>query len=529
MLAGSTTLNSATAKFSAAQHGGKRIVVQGAGAAGGNLITTVASVQSATAVTLADPAATAVDGQYAYIGTRDYDITIIGGNPIRDTDNSLRDGPKGLYGYSSNSIRFRHVDRLSIQDVHGETYSGKYFVNVGDVTGVDIVRIEAEHTNSDVVHVNGPARDIRIRDIYSRGAGDDIVSLTGGDFQVADSMGDCNGSITDVVVENVRAHPSIHDIPGATGGRGVLVLAGQTLTQAHKFEASRVTIRNVNTALKGSPIFLGGDTQDVATSSGTYRDILVDGVVNEPVGDAPYQLVTIKDGDFGTVELRSVRGTGSARKALVGGNTNVELLRTIGMRRSDISDNGTVKKWEPIGVPAYGAPTSPSGVRAQTMDRRLAGVPIEMTSGTLFLSYMTIDEVAALASIRNAVITGTDGATLVKASFFGVNADGTLTRLAQSGSSTTVWNAAASGQSKTLNMQGGTAAVSPFKQFAVGLLYVGPTPPTLAGCKAGNATEAGSDDILGKVVTGLTDIPATIAKSSLLDPPGGALIYSRVF
>ncbi len=68
MAASSTSLSSATADFTAGDVG-KTIVVGGAGASGTKLVATVSSVQSATAVTLSAPAATAVSDKGAAWGT----------------------------------------------------------------------------------------------------------------------------------------------------------------------------------------------------------------------------------------------------------------------------------------------------------------------------------------------------------------------------------------------------------------------------------------------------------------------------
>jgi hypothetical protein len=68
MAASSTTLTSASAAFAAADVG-KPIVVGGAGASGAKLATTIATFVSATELTVADAAATAVSGAGAVYGT----------------------------------------------------------------------------------------------------------------------------------------------------------------------------------------------------------------------------------------------------------------------------------------------------------------------------------------------------------------------------------------------------------------------------------------------------------------------------
>ncbi|MEG3085484.1 hypothetical protein U1707_17725 [Sphingomonas sp. PB2P12] len=68
MAIGSTTLTARTAIFDASDIG-KSVAVAGAGSAGEKLTSTIASVQSATQVTLANPAGTATDGRGATLGT----------------------------------------------------------------------------------------------------------------------------------------------------------------------------------------------------------------------------------------------------------------------------------------------------------------------------------------------------------------------------------------------------------------------------------------------------------------------------
>lgn len=68
MTAGSAALTSATAQFQAADVG-KFIRVRGAGAAGGDLVTTIAARASATSITLTAPAATTVSNAQGVYGT----------------------------------------------------------------------------------------------------------------------------------------------------------------------------------------------------------------------------------------------------------------------------------------------------------------------------------------------------------------------------------------------------------------------------------------------------------------------------
>jgi hypothetical protein len=70
MTSGSAVLTDSTGSFTAGMVG-KAVTVQGAGAAGAPLTTTVASYQSATQITLSATAGTSVTGQYAAVGPRD--------------------------------------------------------------------------------------------------------------------------------------------------------------------------------------------------------------------------------------------------------------------------------------------------------------------------------------------------------------------------------------------------------------------------------------------------------------------------
>lgn len=527
---GSTILTSpATAKFVAGDVG-RRIAVQGAGLAGSTLVTTITSVQSATQATLAVPATLAVNGQYAYIGNRDKNIVSRGGYWYRSADTGTRDPANGLYGWSSNSLRFRHCDGIELRDVKVETYSGKYAISFGDVTAFEIRGVRAFRTNSDVVHINGPARDGRIRDIQSEGSGDDLVSLTGGDFVVVDTMGDTNGDITDILIEGLSSLPSVAHEGGPSGTtRGCLILAGQSQSQAHQFKAHRITLRNVATKLSHTPVFLGCDIQDVGTRNGTYADIFVDNVVNEPSGTAPSQTVLITEGTFSNIELRSIRGTGSNNDLVVGSNTVINGLRLVGFRRARVANSGTISDLQWIGgeLPYGTARGAISAPRMESLDRRIATTPVSLPSGTIVFTYWRPESGVAVGNFRNVVVTGSDDATFTKVGLYSIDASGNLTKIAETPSSTTSWNTASAGQSKSRTTNS-TVTVSPINTYAVAHLFVGTTPPLLAGIKIANGTEAGTTDILGKILPGQSDLPAIVSSGSLVDGVG-SLIYSRIW
>ena len=503
-----STLTSATAAFVSGDIG-RRVYVQGAGPSGATLSTTIAAVGSSTSVTLATAATAAVTGQYASIGDRESEIVVQGGVWIRDYNNNLRDSTHK--GWDSNTLRFRHADGIRVIDATVDVRSGKYAINFGDCTDFQSIGSKTTAgTFSDLVHINGPAQHFVIRDTYSAGSGDDIVSLTGGDFMTIDSMGDTGGSIKDGDIDGVRTEQSTH---AEHYSRAVLLLAGQTPNAVNQFSIERVTVRNVKSKLKATPIFVGEDDQDTGTMGGTYSDICIDNVRNvAPPAGAPSQIVLLRDGVMNRIDIRNVSGSGTSTAVLIGAEADVTDLSTYGIARSQITVAGILRASKLSAVPPYPTPGTNG---TETVPRALlrATDQVQFVSGEIYLSYFRVDSGLSVTQMGDYTGgTGAAGTTLAKKGLYRLNSDGSLTRIATF-SAGTLWN--------TPNVATGPHAfgegavlLNPATTYATADLFVGSTPPKLIGID-GIASELGKGDVIAKKVTGQTDLPATIASGSL--------------
>lgn len=260
LTATATNETTAAAPF-AATDVGRRIIVQGAGVAGAPLDTTISTYTSASSVTLAVNAATTVSGQYAAVGDRDKDITIIGG-----LWNRSNNGPDG--SYLAHQMRFRHVDGISVVNTSFNSSGGKYAINPGDCTRINIDTVGGEAQGSDVVHINGPASYAVIRNINVRSIHDDLVSLTAGDSTgLPNKVRDTAGDITDVEIDTGLYHVSTYT------SSCLKIVAGKTMGNTANYAVKRVRARNFTGPDTNAAVVYIGDA-----SGGVYDDIDIDGV-----------------------------------------------------------------------------------------------------------------------------------------------------------------------------------------------------------------------------------------------------------
>jgi hypothetical protein len=327
-----TSLTSATAAFVSGDIGKPIRVYKDDGS---YLATTISSVTNATTVVLTAAPSWSSTGLYAAIGSRDKNITVKGGHWIRRVNNFTGQSN----GWDSNSLRFRHVDGLEVYNIKFENYAGKYFVNAGDCHNFYIHDILDVYAVSDTVHINGPATWGRIERVVSYGSNDDIVSLTGGDFNLEmQHMADTVGSITDVSVSGIVTDVS----PDSYGtARAVLLLAGQSAS-LNPFTVDRIRISDIRSQLNNYPVFIGIDTQDTFTQGGTFGSIVVDGGTNRAPGAAPGAFVRVNQVPVASLEVRSVTDIGSATDVWVETGSTVGRLVTFNVPSSRVSVSGTV-------------------------------------------------------------------------------------------------------------------------------------------------------------------------------------------
>jgi hypothetical protein len=293
--ASAATLTSATAVFTSADVG-KAVTVADAGSSGQRLVTTISAFTNATTVTLAANASVTVTNAWVTIGSRDRGITLTGGLWDRAANGSDATGK----GYSNNTIRLRRCDAVLIEGVEVASTAGKYGVNLGDIWDFETRNIHGRSHNSDILHINGPARHGHMIDTSADYAGDDIVSITGSDFNTVATMADVAGDVAELTVDGVTA--------GDGARRGALLIAGTAPAALgnRAVTATNVTLRNVHGMYPaGASVTVGGDSQDAATLGGTYAGLLVDDVKVDPRSVATAS-VLISEGTFEEITLRKI-------------------------------------------------------------------------------------------------------------------------------------------------------------------------------------------------------------------------------
>jgi hypothetical protein len=247
---------------------GQAVTVQGAGASGAPLTTTVSAVTGSLGtygLTLAATASTTVSGQYAALGARDSDITVVGGLWNRGNNQTT-----GGVATTSHLLRFRHVDRLTVRDAafSSSAVGSKYAVNPGDCTSVFIQRIRVLTHYSDGVHLNGPCARVSITDVTAENIGDDLVSITARDSSA--SITDCAGDITDVTVSSAHTYG---ELGGGLIACTLKVIAGKTTDASASYNVKRIHVRNITGPTTTAAVAYIGDT-----SNGNISQVTLDGV-----------------------------------------------------------------------------------------------------------------------------------------------------------------------------------------------------------------------------------------------------------
>lgn len=280
--ASSTTLTSATAAFTAGDVG-KALMVWGAGTDGQALKTTVASVTNATTVVMANAAAVTRTWANATVGTRDKDITIIGGT----WDRLSNQHTSGVAG-SGNNFRFRRADGVHVVGVNPKSnyVAGglKYAINFGDCTDFLVERIRFDYS-SDGVHLNGPIKGGTIRNLrgWTR---DDTVSLTPNDWVGND---DVYGDITDVLIEDIKPWKSDNTVVKILGGSDTPV---QTASRRIRVRNIGGYASNIDQPHMPGIVYIGNDPAMANTAGGLLEDITLENIDGKVPNSSP--LIGIK-------------------------------------------------------------------------------------------------------------------------------------------------------------------------------------------------------------------------------------------
>jgi hypothetical protein len=356
----SATFTSATAAFTSGDTGSALRVYY----PDGTWLDTTVTYASSTTVTMASAATQSGTALYAAIGAgRDSNIRITGGYWVRPSSNY------GSPGYNAHHIRVRQCDGIGIGPLRYATLDGKYAVNLGDVTVFSVHDIDSPSSVSDCVHLNGPVSRGSVERIQTGTSGDDIVSLTGGDYITGTGLSDCAGAISNVVVDGVVTGP-----PSSPGTRGVLLIAGQSAASV-AYYMDEITVRNVRTRLTASPVILTSDVTDTTTDGGHWGRILIDSVVNESASPPGYA-VSVNGDTCDDIEVRSVTDKGGGNDIVVGSGASVTRLLTYGSDVSRVSVLGTVTTFRHVsGSEADTAVANTWAGATQTFESTVTVVP----------------------------------------------------------------------------------------------------------------------------------------------------------
>lgn len=157
-------------------------------------------------------------------------------------------------------------------------------------------------------------------------------------------------------------------------------------------------------------------------------------------------------------------------------------------------------------------------------DRKQTNGSTTLASGELWLVYFTAHRGSLSGGVLNNVmvrITGTaaSGLTLARIGLYTVNSgNSALTLVASTTSDTTGWTGTFAGVTKALSA---SYTLSVGTRYAVGVLFVGTTPPTLlqATCSSDFSLNSISPRLCGKL-TGQSDLPSSVTDSSLTTTGG---------
>lgn len=250
----SQTLTSATAAFTSADIG-KTVVVHGAGASGALLITTIAAVTNSSTATMTVAAVTTTTGTYAAVGNRDSGISVRGGTWVRAAGNN-----SAANGWDRHSLRFRHVDGLTLSGLTLSTADSKYAVSLGDVTAAEVSSLTLG-VFSDGVHLAGPATNVRIQRLTGT-TGDDSVAITPRDWPAYD---DVFGNVDILAVEDIATT--------STAACVFKLLGGSPATAAR-----RVRVRGLSGVGNNNAVIIGDDTAQANTTGGLIDVVSIENI-----------------------------------------------------------------------------------------------------------------------------------------------------------------------------------------------------------------------------------------------------------
>lgn len=233
---------------------------------------------------------------------RDVNIRILGGVWNKGSNGS------GSNGNKDHCWRFAFVDGLSgggfsflSQQPSGQ--KNLYAILMSAVTSVNFdgiwFGVNPNHAFyvpqrdpswvRDGIHVIGPARDIRIANVFGS-TGDDMCAITACDFN---AIGDYHcGDVTNVLFENIISTFCAQALVKVVGAPGCNV--------------TKVRARHLR-GFTDRAVYIGDDLSNIATSGGTYDEIICEDMATENGVNATVPAVVLIGQGLGSVTLKGMR------------------------------------------------------------------------------------------------------------------------------------------------------------------------------------------------------------------------------
>lgn len=321
---------------------------------------------------------------------------------------------------------------------------------------------------------------------------------------------------------------SVVDVSGdacmgyATDGYGATVLIKGTM--AHTIQ----TLRDIKSEYRPRYPSDGGDPAETPQASkkmGNFHAVILEDCESSIDISGVGHIAT---GNTATTpQLRRpgaaimVKGTKRPDLTWSGVKVRVTAAQTEGAMPSDVRDDVHQVDYfnETRGQLGPQAEAAVPGLTAgeSTMRRReITSTGATQTAGFLRLTYFTAEKTETINSVRTlSGSTAAVGATLCRVGVYSVAANGDLTLVASTANDTALWSATSTPYGKNF-----TAPFTKRKKqrYAVGTLVVGATTaPNLMGQSQLLAAEAAQPPRLCGSVSGQTDLPSSIANTSVSD------------
>lgn len=157
-----------------------------------------------------------------------------------------------------------------------------------------------------------------------------------------------------------------------------------------------------------------------------------------------------------------------------------------------------------------------------TLPRQAVSGALQASNGNLRLTYLTARKTESVGNVRVPCNTAQVGATLCRIGVYSVATNGDIALIGSTPNDTALWASASTSYTKALS-----ASFTKYRgvRYAVGLLVVGTsTAPAFWGLTGLLGAELGQSPRITGIVTGQTDLPASVTAASIGDT--GHVLYS---